>query len=765
MRSSFAIVFCFCVITGWSQKDTIIQFSQKPGFYSQAIELTLSAPSGAKIYYSTDGSKPNSEAFLYKQPISIETNTVVKAKYYLNGTPSPTETATYIIGRKPNLPVVSISTHPDYFFSGQKGIYVKGCCADTVQPYKGANFWKEWEHPIHVEYFDENGVLAFSQDAGVRIFGGFSKGLPMKSLSIIARKKYGKKYFKYPLFKEKKIKKYKSFILRNSGGDFNKTHFRDALITQLTRPTKLPIQAYQPVVLYINGAYWGIHNAREKINEYYLKANFGANPDSVTIMKHRYDLQDGERKHYKKLLDFLRKNDLSDAAVVASLRKQMNIENFIDYNITQVYADNRDAGGNIRYWRPMGDSGVWNWILFDTDMSMGISDWKGYKTNTLVQMTSKTGEAWPNPAWSTFIVRKLLENEKLQNYYAERFTDYLNTIFSEQNVLHHIDSIQELLRPEMEHHQKKWGSKMERWDRNVNVLRDFARNRPSYLRGFLAKKFNLGDTVHVSTKNIVSSNYTVWINDRKQKKEFDGVFFTQQPLRIKIEVKPGYQFVGWKKVDQSEKEITLFPNEGLIIEPEVIPLEKSSHWNDIVLNEIAYSKKKSGDWIEIYNASEKSVSINNWKIYVPEEGIYPIDVSLEMHPDEFFVLAENKEQLKTDFPSLDLRRTLQLKDLKLKSKGFSLLLLDEEEKIVDSLSVLAPPKKGGISLTNVDKNNHQITGWTPENASPNTDNPLALERKTRAKNRNSILFYGGLSLMVLGTILLFIYRKRKKTLV
>ena len=116
----------------------------------------------------------------------------------------------------------------------------------------------------------------------------------MKSLAIISRKKYEKKYFKYPIFKEKSIKKYKSFILRNSGGDFNKTHFRDALITQLTRPVNLPIQAYQPVVLYINGVYWGIHNAREKINEHYLKGNFGANPDSVTIMKHRNDLQEGD---------------------------------------------------------------------------------------------------------------------------------------------------------------------------------------------------------------------------------------------------------------------------------------------------------------------------------------------------------------------------------------------------------------------------------------------------------------------------------------
>ncbi len=39
--------------------------------------------------------------------------------------------------------------------------------------------------------------------------------------------------------------------------------------------------AYQPVVVYINGEYWGVHNLRERINPEYVEVNHGLDDKDV----------------------------------------------------------------------------------------------------------------------------------------------------------------------------------------------------------------------------------------------------------------------------------------------------------------------------------------------------------------------------------------------------------------------------------------------------------------------------------------------------
>ena len=101
----------------------------------------------------------------------------------------------------------------------------------------------------------------------------------------------------------------------------------------------------------------------------------------------------------------------------------------MDYKIAQIYFDNQDAGGNIKYWRPQTPSGRWRWVLYDTDWGFGLHDEKAYNNNSLAFHTATGGPAWPNPEWSTFILRNLLKNEEFQNQFINRFCDAMNTSF------------------------------------------------------------------------------------------------------------------------------------------------------------------------------------------------------------------------------------------------------------------------------------------------------------------------------------------------
>ena len=749
---------------------TLLEFSPAGGFFKEEQVVTLSTLRGAAdIFYTLDGSEPTRGSRKYKNPITVHKTSVIRAASYLDGVKSKVQTNTFFIGREFTLPVISIATDPANFFSSEKGIYVKGCCADSVQPYYGANFWRGWERPINIEYYETDGTQGLNQRAGARIFGGFSKGLPMKSLAIISRKKYQKKYFKYPIFKEKpNIKKYKTFILRNSGGDFNNTHFRDALITQLARPTNVPIQAYQPIIVFINGEYWGIHNAREKLNEYYFKFNYGANEDSIDLMKHRNDLQLGTREKYKELKEFIANQDLSENNQMRALNKRMNIDNFIDHHIIQVYSDNGDAGGNIRYWRPQRNNARWNWVLFDTDLGMGIGSRSAYKVNTLREMTTKSQEKWPNPAWSTFIIRSLLQNDSIKHIYINRLTNYLNTIYSEATVCATIDSIQQLIGEEMVFHRKKWGGRMSTWSKNVERLRTFARNRPHFIREHMKEVFNLSDTIKVSASKPKKGVKKLWLNTLKIDSAFNGTYFKYFPISIKAKIETGYQLVGWKGSDKKGNEIEIIPEGDLHIEPIVKLRDTSDYWNKIIFSEVSFhqdSTQPEGDWVELRNVSDKAIDVGGWEIRIDKASEKNEFMDCKILPGEHIIVAEDKMALGKFRPNLDPRRVILCNKIKLKRGGFQLLLLDKEDNVVDSLRIINRDNQyASTSLIDPEQNDHTMKSWeSPAETTPNEINSSEKNRKIEKEGNQQTIYIIGLSLFFLGIILLIVHRLRKKS--
>jgi len=773
MRTTF-ILFFVGVLTSLClaqdlDSNTVI-FSRQGGIYQASVQVELSSL-GDKIYYTTDGNRPSSSSKRYSDPLLFDKTTPVRAVAYKDGKPGKVVTQTYLIGREYNMAVISITGNPDDFFSFDRGIYVKGCCADSVPPYKHANFWKGWERKINIEFYEPNGELAFNQKVGVRIFGGFSKGLPMKSLAIISRKKYEKKTIKYPIFPNKDIKKYKSIVLRNSGSDFNNTQFRDALLTNLVEPLDIEIQAYRPSVVYINGVYWGVHNVREKINEYYLKSNGGANPDSVDIMKHRNDLLSGNRDHYLKMKKFINKTDFSDTSEIRHLNTLMDVDNFINYNITEVYVDNRDAGGNIRFWRPQTPDGRWRWVLFDTDISFGISGKTAYKKNTLDKMTIKHNEAWPDPAWSTLIIRNLLENDSIKNLYVNRFADHLNTIFSAENVNFKIDSIHDMLKYEMPFHFEKWrSSNLERWGRNVQKMKDFASNRPHYMRLHLMERFELSDTIVVDIQNQNTVMGHVQINSIKVDSSFVGIYFKGAPVSIKAKAEYGYEFVKWEEYEEGV-EASFLLDDNAILKPVFQKSELSRYSTKIVINEISThqdSMLDHGDWIEIYNNSKDTIDLSRWMLVAGnDEFLFPDSTTILSGT---YLLLSNKSG-KMSLANPDVSVFQESLDFGLSSKMEKLQLLDSDCLMVDSISYnidndfpsLANSENKNIERTNPESNNWKASSKSTPGLKNDLFEPILIEDKSKENDYITYIAGGILGVGVILMVTLFTRKRRKKS--
>ena len=124
---------------------------------------------------------------------------------------------------------------------------------------------EDWERPIHISYYVNNN-LEFSANAGIKIFGAYSRGWDQKSLSIFARNSYGVgKYSDYQFFFDTlDYDSFESLVLRNSGNDWMRTNMRDAAITSLMEGSNIDFQSYKAVSSYINNQYWGLYNPREK---------------------------------------------------------------------------------------------------------------------------------------------------------------------------------------------------------------------------------------------------------------------------------------------------------------------------------------------------------------------------------------------------------------------------------------------------------------------------------------------------------------------
>ena len=206
---------------------------------------------------------------------------------------------------------------------------------------------------MHFELIEPgSSIAALSQGVGVRVHGNATRALRMKSLRLYARSSFGASSFAYPIFLDQSLAAYYRLILRNSGNDFGYAMFRDAAIQAIVAPLGFDTQAYRPAALFINGEFWGIHNIRERFDKYYLGEVYGVDRDNIDLLEDYGVVEEGDNLHYVALLNFIRSNGAAGEVQYRHIETQMDVNNYADYQISQIFARNTDwPGNNIAYWR------------------------------------------------------------------------------------------------------------------------------------------------------------------------------------------------------------------------------------------------------------------------------------------------------------------------------------------------------------------------------------------------------------------------------
>ncbi len=390
------------------------EFSAKSGFYGSDFDLTISAPQGCTVYYTTDGSDPTSSSEKYTAPIKIsdcsgnpnvysartdisaaEVNppselvdkaAIIRAVAVdAQGRTSAIATNTYFLGKpydkyRSDIKVVSLVTDPDNLFDYETGIYVKGKVYDDENKNTGGwgfpgfgmlNTWemaanytqhgREWERPASFEFF-VNGESVLSQDVGIRIKGAASRSYAQKSFNIYSRADYGKTSLDFDFFDGAAVKKkngkvidsFDGITLRNGGNDNGYAFFRDSINQSLVRDRNMAVQTTSECVVFLDGEYWGIYQIIEKVNADYLKSHFGVEKNDAIIVKNG-EIEEGtdaDLREWEDLVNFCAGSDLSNSSNYQKVTEKLDIQSYIDYCAAQIYWNNTDwPQNNFAAWR------------------------------------------------------------------------------------------------------------------------------------------------------------------------------------------------------------------------------------------------------------------------------------------------------------------------------------------------------------------------------------------------------------------------------
>ena len=512
-------------------------FSPPEGHYQQDLAVTIN--SSQPILFTTDGTTPTLEnGHRYERPIPIHTAnhvTIITARPLLpDGTLGYTSRATYFT-LESSLPILSVVTEPANLWDEATGLYANPNA-------KG----REWERPAEATYLeaaqaDGSRAIGFHAPAGMRIHGNSSRLFDKKSIRLYFRGEYGLSRLDYPLLSplagQLDNGRYQSFVVHDGGQDFERpgwTLLRAHLVSDLATDINGYAAQTQPVLYFLNGQLQGIYNIRHHFSDAFFEDVYGIDLEDEVAQAARWDA----------LWHFMAENDLTDPSNYAYVQSQIDIANFIDYNILQFYITNTDwVFTNADIFRADTPGGRWQWAVWDVDWSFGLVMWGGYEFNTVQWFYTNDREGMDRGATP---LRRLLENPEFRQQFLSRTADLLNTEFTPAQMTTRLDALTAELSPDIAYEIGRWHGSSN-WQGSVAYMYDFVRYRPDYLRQHLVDHFGLVGTAVLHITTPTEGQGHVAINGTLLPTKWEGVYFQGTTVTVTAVPAPGYQFIGWQE--------------------------------------------------------------------------------------------------------------------------------------------------------------------------------------------------------------------------
>ncbi len=521
--------------TGFSARPV---FDHPSGIYYGSLEIALSAAPGATIRYTTDGSVPTVDnSTVYTGPIPIQDTMVIRARTFQPGLqPSETETASFFMELYHSLDVISLicdpyelwnpatgllSDEPDHSSRNRRNpedtvVRKQDENGNLILPFRTPvyrNFGKD-DRQGYVEFFDhETGRVYISQGIKMDLMGAYSLDMPQKSFKVRAQAALGEKYFNVNLFEgQRDFEYYKSFTLRNSGNDCVWTRVADGVETLLVdKYLDLNVinLAWKPVVVYLNGQYWGHYNLRERKDRFSIAQHEGLDLEkdkdiyeNMTILKGNSTVVQGSSKEYLAMRDRIKTlSPNTSADDLQYLCDHIDVDSYIDWFAIKMFFGDSDPG-NFMFYKLPTEGAKWKCLLFDTDYGLYMS---GFDSPWSYMKEAGMGQQKIN----NVIFRKILEVDAFRDQFFTRLGQIFQTLTTEVMIAQ-VDECVAQIEQEMPMHFQRWAGYpdtriinsdspssasglLRYWRQRVDRLKNVMTLRPYKFWVLVQKEFKLTD--------------------------------------------------------------------------------------------------------------------------------------------------------------------------------------------------------------------------------------------------------------------------------
>lgn len=268
--------------------DTLF-FGQKPGYYENPVMVEImNQDTTSEIYYTLNGTVPHQDNELYEGPFTFENRTsddndesdyqtsgnweqpegdvlkgtMLRAVSYRDGCPqSRVKSGTFFIGEAfsdifARASVVSLGMDEDSLFDKKGGVYINE--QDNIS------------RPVFLDYYDISGE---KYQAASRM--SLIKDNALNNSQKSFRLWLPDSSYNYAFYNDTSFHKHDSLLVISPMAT-NDLTLLESFITTMDVKSSLPERGLKPVMVFINGEYWGIHLLASSMNKTFIEEQTGS---------------------------------------------------------------------------------------------------------------------------------------------------------------------------------------------------------------------------------------------------------------------------------------------------------------------------------------------------------------------------------------------------------------------------------------------------------------------------------------------------------
>ena len=560
-----------------------VQFSKDAGIYKEGFALELSTKEGYKIYYTTDGTDPKAKGKEYTGPISLTDtsdmpigDTIKGAAAHGFGTNSKSLPGGYVIKAYASDGFTYSDVFTNTYFISETfydyGVSMMSLSMDRNLIYGSQGFYTHYSsagggpnqrQTGMMEVFSPDGVRRGSSYVELAISGHGSSGWPMKSMRVYYKSTNNTAVgtdgdLNYDLFDGyarddagHAITDFSRLLLRNSGNDCMDSFIRDAYMQRVSRELDVYTMAYAPVLLFINGEFWGVYNARERYSPEYVESHTGANKDEVAIIESDYDAlvlggnanapfipmesTQADADEFNAIVHYIRTHDLSQEEHYQYVAERLDVNSFMDMYVSRLFFNARDwPENNIKVFKNRTEGSVdtkWHFTLLDMDMGIAFFP----RENDTTERADFFG--WIDSTGTVIgtIMHGLCKNAGFKQMFISRFAYVVDRIYTPEFLEAELDAVVAQREPLVELQSMRWGASENQYRTSVENMYSFVRNREQYVIPMLCRYFGISpEDLEIGTeKKIVVS-----FNPDRAEVTFNGEAVSSAGTEYVFEVQP-----------------------------------------------------------------------------------------------------------------------------------------------------------------------------------------------------------------------------------